>query len=98
MSVTLARSTIAAVERVEAAEYRAEHKDRTPEQPYFKDFRLGCVAPISDALGLDLWLDGVHLRGVVSGSTARQYVQAKLDREVISKLIFFGLVILFCLG
>lgn len=82
VSATIARSTIATIEQAEAAEFRVKARYRTPDKPHFKDFRLPCVAPISDAIGVDLWMDGVHLRGVNTGSVPRLLVQAELDREV----------------
>lgn len=47
-----------------------------------KDVRLKFVASISEALGIDLWLDGLHLRGRLMNASGQQDAQRELEAQV----------------
>lgn len=47
-----------------------------------KDVRLKFVSSISEALGIDLWLDGSHLRGRLMNAAGQQDAQLALEAQV----------------
>lgn len=47
-----------------------------------KDARHVFVLEISEATGVDLWLDGRRLKGLVTDACLRDAAQAKLDEQV----------------
>lgn len=50
-----------------------------------KDIRHGFVERLSEAVGIDLWLDGLELRGRVVNACGQASAQAKLETQVGQK-------------
>ena len=47
-----------------------------------KDVRYQFLFKISEATGVDLWLDGNRLKGLVTDAGLREAAQATLDEQV----------------
>ena len=47
-----------------------------------KDLRHAFATSISEAAGIDLWLDGFHLRGMVADAADHEAAQARLEEQV----------------
>lgn len=66
-----------------------------------KDARHQFVLKISEAVGVDLWLDTHRLKGLVTDACLREAAQAKLDEQVsryglhayVTTLLFVGIVV-----
>lgn len=56
--------------------------DRTGGDENGKDVRLKVVSSVSEALGIDLWLDGLHLRGRLTNASGQQDAQRALEAQV----------------
>ena len=52
-----------------------------------EDLRHAFATSISEAAGIDLWLDGFHLRGMVADATHHEAAQARLEEQVGGKVV-----------